>query len=164
MTMPDSRPYILVVEDNKITAKLMRRYLEANGFEAEEVYDGLQALARIKERKPDAILMDVMMPKLDGFGTVQAIRTDAATKDIPVAIITALNDTATQVRAVECGADDFLTKPIEEKLIITKARVLTSLTRHRKQIDAYRSIINALLQGRRNEVEEDLRQEGFDLP
>jgi len=162
--MSEPRPYILVVEDNKITAKLMRRYLEANGFEAEEVYDGLQALDKVKERKPDAILMDVMMPKLDGFGTVQALRTNEATRDIPVAIITALNDVATQVRAVESGADDFLTKPIEEKLVITKARVLTSLTRHRRQIERYRGIINALLQGRRNEVEGDLLDEGFDTP
>ena len=160
----DERPYILVVEDNKITAKLMRRYLEANGFEAEEVYDGLQALEKCKERIPDAILMDVMMPKLDGFGTVQALRTDEATKHIPVAIITALNDVATQVRAVESGADDFLTKPIEEKLIITKARVLTSLTHHRRQLDHYRSIITALLEGRQSEVADALRAEGFDLP
>ncbi len=162
--MPDTRPYILVVEDNKITAKLMRRYLEANGFEAEEVYDGLQALERVKERKPDAIMMDVMMPKLDGFGTVQALRTDESTKDIPVAIITALNDVATQVRAVESGADDFLTKPIEEKLIITKARVLTSLTDHRRKMNRYRSMITALLEGRRSDIENDLRDEGFDLP
>ena len=159
--MPKSKPYILVVEDNKITAKLMRRYLEANDFEAVEVYDGIEALESVKVRKPDAIMMDVMMPRLDGFGTVQALRANPETREIPVAIITALNDIATQVRAVESGADDFLTKPIEEKLIITKARVLTSLTRERQRIAHYRSIITALLGGRRSEVEEQLRDEGF---
>jgi len=162
--MPTTPPYILVVEDNKITAKLMRRYLEANGFEAEEVYDGIEALEAAKRRKPDAILMDVMMPRLDGFGTVQALRNDPELADIPVAIITALNDVATQVRAVESGADDFLTKPIEEKLIITKARVLTSLTRERRRIALYRELIRAVLDGRAEQVRQTLDDEGLLTP
>lgn len=145
--MPKTPPYILVVDDNKITTKLTRRYLEANGFEAAEAYDGIECLESVKQRKPDAIVMDVMMPRLDGFETVKMLKDDPETADIPVAIVTALNDIATQVKAVESGADDFLTKPIEEKLIITKATVLTTMGRERRRVVRLLKIIDALRSG-----------------
>lgn len=162
--MPDPKPYILVVDDNKITTKLMRRYLEANGFEAVEAYDGVECLEQIEKRQPDAVMMDVMMPRLDGLETVSKIKSNPATQNIPVAIVTALNDVGTQVKAVEAGADDFLTKPIEEKLIITKARVLTSLAIEKRRSSNRGKIIEALLEGRANDVATDIEAEGFKAP
>ena len=162
--MPDPKPYILVVDDNKITTKLMRRYLEANGFEAVEAYDGVECLEQIEQRQPDAVMMDVMMPRLDGLETVAKIKSNPATQNIPVAIVTALNDVGTQVKAVEAGADDFLTKPIEEKLIITKARVLTSLAIEKRRSTNRGKIIEALLEGRANDVATDIEAEGFKAP
>ena len=162
--MPDPKPYILVVDDNKITTKLMRRYLEANGFEAVEAYDGVECLEQIEKRQPDAVMMDVMMPRLDGLETVSKIKSNPATQNIPVAIVTALNDVGTQVKAVEAGADDFLTKPIEEKLIITKARVLTSLAIEKRRSSNRGKIIEALLEGRANDVATDIEAEGFKVP
>lgn len=141
------RPYILVVDDNRITTKLMRRYLENNAFEAGDAGDGVECLERVKERKPDAIILDVMMPRMDGFETVRTLKSDPETRDIPVAIVTALNDMATQLRAVEAGADDFLTKPIEEKLLVTKARMLSSCGLQRQRIDLLRSALEKLMAG-----------------
>lgn len=155
------RPYILVVDDNKITTKLMRRYLETHGFDADEANDGMECLDKVAVRQPDAIILDVMMPRLDGFETVRTLKADPATARIPVAIVTALNDMATQVKAVEAGADDFLTKPIEEKLLITKARMLTTLGQERRRIARLRTIINSLLNQNRESVESLLREEGF---
>lgn len=138
-----NRPYVLVVDDNKITTKLMRRYLEGNGFEVEEAGDGLECLEKVGQRIPDAIIIDVMMPRLDGFETVRRLKGDETTRLIPVAIVTALNDLTTQLKAVESGADDFLTKPIEEKLLLTKAAMLTELSHARVLIRELRTVIDA---------------------
>ena len=123
----NEKPYILVVDDNKITTKLLRRYLEANGFEASEAYDGIDCLEKLKERKPNAVVLDVMMPRMDGYETVKNIKADDSTKDIPVVIVTALNDVANQLKSIEAGSDDFLSKPIEEKLLVAKVKLLTNL-------------------------------------
>ena len=152
------RPYVLVVDDNKITTKLMRRYLETNGFEAEEAYDGMECLEKVAVRQPACIVLDVMMPRLDGFETVKILKHDVSTAQIPVVIVTALNDMATQVRAVEAGADDFLTKPVEEKLLVAKANVLTALATERIRTVTLRRIIDALLEGRTDEAREALER------
>jgi len=160
--MSVERPYILVVDDNKITTKLMRRYVEAHGFECQEAHDGVECLEHVAKRLPDAIILDIMMPRLDGFDTVRTLKSDPRSAIVPVAIVTALNDVATQVKAVEAGADDFLTKPIEEKLIITKIRMLTSLAIERKHNAHLRSIINGLRSGDTTSVAHLLKSEGFE--
>ncbi len=121
---------ILVVDDNKITTKLLRRYLEANGYEAREAYDGIECLEKVEESKPDAIVLDVMMPRLDGYETVKKLKEQDHTKDIPVVIVTALNDVPNQLKSIDSGADDFLSKPIEEKLLIAKVKLLSTLNIH----------------------------------
>lgn len=143
------KPFVLVVDDNKITTKLMRRFLDGGDFDSDDAGDGVECLEKVALHLPDAIILDVMMPRMDGFETVSRLKADPRTQHIPVAIVTALNDMATQVRAVEAGADDFLTKPIEEKLLIAKARMLTSLGQERRrneeltaELDALRSSIH----------------------
>ena len=120
------KPFILVVDDNKITTKLLHRYLDANGYEAEEAYDGLECLEKVAQRKPDTIVLDVMMPNLDGYQTAAKLKENPETAGIPIVIVTALNDVQNQLRAVEAGADDFLNKPIEEKLLIAKVKLLST--------------------------------------
>ncbi len=122
------KPFILVVDDNKITTKLLKRYLETNGYQAGEAYDGVECLEKVEERIPDAIILDVMMPRLDGYETVRRLKSQDHTKNIPVVIVTALNDVANQIKSVDAGADDFLSKPIEEKLLIAKVRFLSKFS------------------------------------
>ena len=122
-----SKPYILVVDDNKITTKLLHRYLDANGYDASEAYDGQECLEKVAEKQPDAIVLDVMMPRLDGYQTAAKLKEDPNTANIPIVIVTALNDVQNQLKAIESGADDFLNKPIEEKLLIAKVKLLSSL-------------------------------------
>ncbi len=121
------KPFILVVDDNRITTKLLRRYLEANKYEAKEAYDGIDCLEKVEQKLPDAIVLDVMMPRLDGYETVKKLKSQDKTKNVPVVIVTALNDVANQIKSIEAGADDFLSKPIEEKLLIAKVDLLSSL-------------------------------------
>jgi CheY-like chemotaxis protein len=121
------KPFILVVDDNKITTKLLRRYLEANGYEATEAYDGIDCLEKVELRAPDAIVLDVMMPRMDGYEAVKRLKENESTRHIPVVIVTALNDVANQLKSIDAGADDFLSKPIEEKLLVAKVRLLSTL-------------------------------------
>jgi DNA-binding response OmpR family regulator len=122
------KPFVLVVDDNRITTKLLRRYLEANGYEAKEAFDGIDCLEKVEERIPDTIVLDVMMPRLDGYETVTRLKKQESTKDIPVVIVTALNDVANQIKSIEAGADDFLSKPIEEKLLVAKVKLLSNFS------------------------------------
>jgi CheY-like chemotaxis protein len=135
------KPYVLVVDDNKITAKLLRKYLETNGYEAEEAYDGIDCLEKVAKRIPDVIILDVMMPRLDGYGTVLQLKEQEKTKDIPVIIVTALNDIENQIKSIEAGADDFLSKPVEEKLLFAKVKLLASYNILRKKT---RALVNAI--------------------
>ncbi|MFP4527866.1 MAG: PleD family two-component system response regulator [Candidatus Kapaibacterium sp.] len=141
------KPFILVVDDNKITTKLLRRYLEANGYEAKEAYDGVDCLEKVDERHPDAVVLDVMMPRMDGYETVKRLKSNDATKHIPVVIVTALNDVANQLKSIEAGADDFLSKPIEEKLLIAKVKLLSSLNIEKKKSKKLAEILEKLVNG-----------------
>ena len=141
------KPFILVVDDNRITTKLLRRYLEANGYEAKEAYDGIDCLEKVDERYPDAIVLDVMMPRLDGYETVKKLKNQPPTKHIPVVIVTALNDVANQIKSIEAGADDFLSKPIEEKLLIAKVKLLSSLNIEQKKSQALAEVLEKIIQG-----------------
>lgn len=139
------KPYILVVDDNKITTKLLRRYLEANGFEASEAYDGIDCLEKLNERKPNAVVLDVMMPRMDGYETVKNIKENPETKDIPVVIVTALNDVANQLKSIEAGSDDFLSKPIEEKLLVAKVSLLSNLHINQTKANKLETILNKVI-------------------
>lgn len=141
------KPFILVVDDNKITTKLLRRYLEANGFEAKEAYDGVDCLEKVEERHPDAVVLDVMMPRMDGYETVKRLKENEETKHIPVVIVTALNDVANQLKSIEHGADDFLSKPIEEKLLIAKVKLLSSFNIEKKRADYFITLLNNVVNG-----------------
>ncbi len=141
------KPYVLVVDDNRITTKLLRRYLEANGYEASEAYDGIECLEKIAQRLPDAIVLDVMMPRLDGYETVKKIREDENTCKVPVVIVTALNDIANQLKAIDAGSDDFLSKPIEEKLLIAKVKLLSTVAAERRNVETLKNLLEKALSG-----------------
>ena len=159
--MSEKRPTILVVDDNRITTKLMRRYLEANGFDAVEAYDGIDCLEKVKSLRPDFIVMDIMMPRMDGLSAVRALKSDPDSSSIPVAIVTALNDVETQTKAVEAGADDFLTKPIEEKLIVTKARIMSALATERRRVQRLTSALRSVRNGEHIDLDTILNEEGL---
>lgn len=142
-----AKPFIMVVDDNKITTKLLRRYLEANSYDAKEAYDGIDCLEKIEEKLPDAIIMDVMMPRMDGYETVRRLKAQDITKHIPVVIVTALNDVANQIKSIEAGADDFLSKPIEEKLLIAKVKLLSSLNIERQKSKVLSEVLDNILKG-----------------
>lgn len=160
------KPLIYVVDDNKITVKLMRKYLEVNGYEVGEAFDGVECLERVAENTPDVIVLDVMMPRLDGYETAKRLKSDERTRNIPVVIVTALNDVSNQIKAIENGADDFLSKPIEEKLLVAKVRLLANLSFCRKQKELLVHIVKSLQNNentyKMKTVEDILKEEGLE--
>lgn len=138
---------ILVVDDNKITTKLLKRYLESHGYEVMVAHDGIECLEAVKEKKPYAIVLDVMMPRMDGYETVRHLKTNAEYAeyaDIPVVIVTALNDTANQLKSIDAGADDFLSKPIEEKLLVSKVKLLSNLHIAQRKVITLKAALDGL--------------------
>ncbi|MEJ7741844.1 MAG: response regulator transcription factor [Nocardioidaceae bacterium] len=117
---------ILVVDDDRAVRDSLRRSLEFNGFEVALANDGVEALARINGLAPDALIVDVMMPRLDGIETTKALR--AAGNDLPILVLTARDSVNDRVDGLDAGADDYLAKPfaLEELL----ARVRAMLRRH----------------------------------
>lgn len=150
------KPLALVVDDNKITTKLLNRYLTPAGYNVKEAYDGIECLEKVQEEIPDAIVLDVMMPRLDGYETVKRLKSDPKTAKIPVVIVTALNDVSNQVKAIESGADDFLSKPIEDKLLIAKVKLLSSLSVEQKKVSTLTEVLTQALNG---EITKEVAQE-----
>ena len=103
---------ILIVDDHEDNIELLRARLEARGYRIDTAIDGEQALARVAERPPDLILLDVMMPRIDGFEVVRRLKADKKLPFIPIILQTALDSTQHKVEGLDAGADDYITKPI----------------------------------------------------
>ncbi len=114
---------VLAVDDQPLNLELLEAYLAGTSCEFMPAADGQQALAAVERRRPDLVLLDVVMPGLDGFEVCRRIKADPANRLIPVVLVTSLNTVEDRVRALEVGADDFLAKPIDRRELM--ARVLT---------------------------------------
>src|SRR3981081_3081075 len=109
---PKKRKRILVVDDHEDNIELLRARLEARGYEIHAASDGQAALDQVDRLIPDLILLDVMMPKMDGMEVVRRLKADKNLPFIPVIMQTALDTTANKVEGLDAGADDYITKPI----------------------------------------------------
>jgi class 3 adenylate cyclase len=105
--------FVLVVDDEEQNRSLLRDPLEARGYEIAEAENGMVALEKIAARLPDVILLDVMMPQMDGFEVCRRLKTDSKTAHIPILIVTALSDRKERLMGIEAGANDFLNKPVD---------------------------------------------------
>ena len=126
---------ILVVDDIEANVRLLQAKLEAEYYEVLSASDGPTALAMAATEKPDIILLDVMMPGMDGFTVCRHLKDDIETRHIPVVLLTALDGRSDRVAGLEAGADDFLTKPIDDVMLFARVR---SLTRLKSVIDELR--------------------------
>ena len=111
---------ILIVDDSPTEAHVLKGMLEKHGFEIETAENGAEGIERAKELKPDLILMDVVMPGLNGFQATRQLTKDSATRDIPVIIVTTKDQETDRVWGLRQGAKDFLTKPVAEKTLMEK--------------------------------------------
>ncbi|MHC4728062.1 MAG: response regulator [Planctomycetota bacterium] len=120
-------PVILVVDDNQQNLELLQVYLEDVDCRSIPANDGPQALEIIAKEPPDLILLDVMMPKMSGFEVCRRIKNDPKTCDIPVIMVTALNEFGDIERALDSGTDDFLSKPVNRLELLTRIKTMLKL-------------------------------------
>jgi len=118
---------VLVVDDIPANVKLLEARLSAEYFDILTAYSGEDALSILERERVDVILLDVMMPGLDGFEVCRRIKSNPKTHYIPVVMVTALDQTSDRIQGLECGADDFLTKPVDDIALITRVRNLARL-------------------------------------
>ena len=118
---------VLVVDDILSNVKLLEAKLTAEYFEVLTAYNGLEALAKVDEHDPDIVLLDVMMPGMDGFEVCRRIKHNPKTAHLPVVMVTALDQPADRVAGLEAGADDFLTKPVDDAALFARVRSLVRL-------------------------------------
>ena len=138
-----SEATILLVDDNRQNLELMQAYLEALPCTIETVTDGVEAVEAIERNVPDLVLLDVMMPRMSGFEVCQKIKQSPATRDVVVIMVTALNEVGDYERAVECGTDDFLTKPVNKVELLTRVRSLVRVRLLKRRLES-------LMDGRRD--------------
>jgi DNA-binding response OmpR family regulator len=126
MAQPSARKrHILVVDDEPRMIRFIRLNLEHDGFIVSEARDGSQALAQLRDRLPDLVLLDVMMPELDGFETLRLLREISA---VPVIMLTAKGEEDDRVRGLELGADDYITKPFSPRELVSRVRAVLRRT------------------------------------
>jgi putative two-component system response regulator len=125
---------VLIVDDEYIGRETLQSVLEGEGYELEMAENGLQAIEKAKKLLPDVILLDVMMPGMTGFEVCQRIRSDPQIAEIPIIILTALDDRESLLNALKAGADDFISKPFDRYELRARLLGITQLNRYQKLI------------------------------
>jgi adenylate cyclase len=120
-------PRILIVDDNDANRDILIARLGAHGYELVQAADGEEAIAVAKERLPDLILLDVMMPRLDGIEACRRLKSDPALPFMPIILVTAKADTRDVVAGLEAGADEYLTKPIDQSALVARVKSVLRL-------------------------------------
>jgi class 3 adenylate cyclase/CheY-like chemotaxis protein len=129
-----SPPRILVVDDNEANRDIIATRLEAHGYETSQAADGEQALAAVSQHRPDLVLLDVMMPNLDGIEACRRLKSDDAS--LPVILVTAKTDTKDVVTGLDAGADEYLSKPIDQTALIARVRSVLRVKALHDQVQA----------------------------
>ncbi|HVS70172.1 MAG TPA: response regulator [Phycisphaerae bacterium] len=126
---------ILVVDDVPQNVELLVEYLDSLNSTIHTASDGLEALDLVPKVKPDLILLDIMMPRMSGFEVCRRLKADPKTRDIPILMVTALNELGDIERGVESGTDDFLTKPINKLELLTRVKSLLRVRQYKSELD-----------------------------
>jgi putative two-component system response regulator len=136
---------VLAVDDNQMNLDLVEGVLSDAGFEVRTASDGSEALAAVAEVPPDCIVLDIMMPEIDGFEVCSRLKRQRATRFVPIIMLTALTAVRDKVRSLELGADDFLTKPVMSAELVARVRSLVKIKQLRDRLDSSESIVVAMV-------------------
>jgi putative two-component system response regulator len=133
-----------VVDDDALIRQFLEDELVDEGYAVSTAQDGEEALTKVVSDSPDLILLDVMMPRLDGFEVCRRLKSDERTILIPVVMLTALAATRERIKAIEAGADDFLSKPYNRQELLTRVRSLLRLKRHTDELEHAETVLFSL--------------------
>jgi two-component system, OmpR family, alkaline phosphatase synthesis response regulator PhoP len=153
--MPSSK--ILIADDNQPNVELLEAYLAEVDCEIATAANGQETLEKVADFKPDLILLDIMMPKHNGFEVCRMLKADPATQQIMILMVTALGEAGDIERAVACGCDDFLSKPINKLELLKRVEILLELRYVKDELDRLRRYIDEMESGRDPRDEDDPR-------
>jgi len=125
---------ILIVEDDRFNVRLLSEVCRSSGYAADVAMDGLEALAAIERDRPDLVLLDLMIPGLDGFGVLERLRAHPDTADLPVILVTAVQDREARARAIDLGADDWVGKPFKLVELQQRIRAAVEMRTFKRQL------------------------------
>ena len=141
---------ILVVDDNAQNLELLQAYLEDLGCQIDIARDGAEAIEIARQRVPDVMVLDVMMPRMSGFEVCEKLKKDPATSAVPIVMVTALNEISDVERAIEAGADDFLTKPVQRLELLARVKSQINVQQIRRRLELAIRRLRELDQGAAN--------------
>ena len=127
-------PSILIVDDEEVNVKLIKGMLAPENYNLISASSGSEALSMLAPNRPDLILLDVMMPEMDGFETCRTIKLDKNTRTIPVLMVTALSEKEHRLKALDCGADDFLSKPVDKTELKIRVKSLLRIKEYHDEL------------------------------
>lgn len=133
---------ILVVDDNPQNLELLVAYLDGLGCKIVTAGDGLEALDIAQQDVIDLVLLDIMMPRMSGFEVCRKLKADPKTRDVPIIMVTALNELSDIERGVECGTDDFISKPVNRLELLTRVKSLLRVRHLKNELDRTLAYLN----------------------
>ena len=158
MAMNAACSKILIADDNRPNVELLEAYLTGIECTIEVARDGQETIDKVASFRPDVILLDVMMPSMDGFEVCRRLKDNPATQDIPVIMVTALDQTSDKLQGLDCGADDFLTKPVDDIALITRVKNLARLKTLNDEMNMRASTNSQFGLGERSSMEAAIQQ------
>lgn len=136
---------ILVVDDRPQNVELLRAHLTKAGYAVETAYGGQEALDKVAVRLPDLVLLDIVMPDVDGFQVCERLKNNPDTNFVPVVVVTALKETGDKIRALEVGADDFLSKPFDLYELLARVKSLLRIKALHDELEQYAQLLHRTL-------------------
>ncbi len=134
-------PTVLVVDDNPQNVELLEAYLIPEKYEVVTAFDGVEALEKVKEFPPDILLLDIMMPRMNGYEVCKTLKDSEETRFIPIVMVTALKELDDKIQSIEAGADNFLTKPFNKLELLTRIKSLIRVKRLHDELEqSYRDL------------------------
>ncbi|MEW6263709.1 MAG: response regulator [Thermodesulfobacteriota bacterium] len=146
------KPRILIVDDDLLVHKLLSAVLKGAGYEILEAYGGREAVAIVKTNHPDLIMLDIMMPEMNGFDTIRSLKSDPDIADIPVIFLSAKTDSSDKVRGLELGAADFVNKPFDRTELLARIKTHLKLKRQEEALREYSQNLARMVEERTQQL------------
>ena len=150
-TLPNNESFlpqstVLIVDDNSQNVELLLAFLESLPVKLVTAFDGVDALEKVAKHHPDLILLDIMMPRMSGFQVCRKLKSDPATRDIQILMVTALNELGDIEQASDCGTDDFVSKPVNKFELLTRVKSLLRVRHLKSELERALTYLNEVEQ------------------
>jgi PAS domain S-box-containing protein len=151
-----TKPVILIVDDQLQNIELLEAYLAPQGYEIVTASNGEEALRKLSGNQIDLMLLDIMMPGMDGFEVTRRVRQDDSHRLLPIILVTALHETEDRVKGIEAGCDDFISKPVDKMELLARVRALLKVKAYSDLMNNYRKELESEVTGRTDELRQAL--------